>query len=84
MMGYLTVTFYSKSKVGRLRILIKAILTSFSHFNPIYIFSACLSLDLILLFGEFKLRKDNLHFAWLWLFNHLAANAALAIYFYCS
>jgi hypothetical protein len=60
----------------------KGSLLSAVHFNPIYIVSVALVVDLLGLLLEAKLRWDSLVAAKWWVLSHLLANISLAILFF--
>lgn len=66
----------------RVRIFVKATLLSLSHFSPIYLLSASVLIDLVLIIIEFKICQYPPRFARWWIFANVTVNLALLLLIY--
>ena len=66
----------------RVRTFVKATLLSLSHFSPVYLVSAAVLIDLILVAIEYKIAVYPKRFARWWIFANLAINLALLLLIY--
>lgn len=79
-LGYCIYSIYDDlNKIYRLRIFVKSTLLACAHFSPIYIFSSCILLDILLITIEHNVCKMKKLYPKLWIVKNIILNMALCI-----